>query len=190
MTTPNQPGWYDDPHDPNAQRYWDGQDWTPTRQRKPNVGATRPPVMPAPAQPPPPPPAAAPMAAAPSPMPIGPPPYSPPPGYYPSPQPPQSTTAPNWTATKTMALCGLCFGGLSFLLDFFLGVGIAIAVPAAIVGFLAWRRAKKYNEPATFPLWSFIVPVASIIFWLVVIVLIMGMLGAASTIPSTPYTPS
>src|ERR1700736_3908149 len=35
MTTPQQPGWYDDPHDSNAQRYWDGQDWTPHRQRKP-----------------------------------------------------------------------------------------------------------------------------------------------------------
>ena len=34
MTTPNQPGWYDDPQDPNAQRYSDGQDWTPHRQRK------------------------------------------------------------------------------------------------------------------------------------------------------------
>jgi uncharacterized membrane protein len=35
MTTPLPPGWYDDPQDPNAQRYWDGQDWTPHRQRKP-----------------------------------------------------------------------------------------------------------------------------------------------------------
>lgn len=34
MTTPRQPGWYDDPHDSNAQRYWDGQDWTPHRQPK------------------------------------------------------------------------------------------------------------------------------------------------------------
>jgi hypothetical protein len=32
--TPQQPGWYDDPHDPTAQRYWDGRDWTPQRQRK------------------------------------------------------------------------------------------------------------------------------------------------------------
>lgn len=35
MTTARQPGWYDDSDDPNAQRYWDGQDWTPHRQRKP-----------------------------------------------------------------------------------------------------------------------------------------------------------
>lgn len=33
MTTP-QPGWYDDPENPNGQRYWDGQNWTPHRQRK------------------------------------------------------------------------------------------------------------------------------------------------------------
>lgn len=34
MTTP-QPGWYDDAEDASAQRYWDGQQWTPQRQRKP-----------------------------------------------------------------------------------------------------------------------------------------------------------
>jgi hypothetical protein len=34
MTTP-QPGWYDDADDANAQRYWDGQQLTPQRQRKP-----------------------------------------------------------------------------------------------------------------------------------------------------------
>src|ERR1700722_3635684 len=56
MTTPDQPGWYDDTSDPNAQRYWDGQDWTPHRQRKP------PPAVRQPAPPPPPPPP--PLAAA------------------------------------------------------------------------------------------------------------------------------
>jgi Protein of unknown function (DUF2510) len=61
MTTPRQPGWYDDPHDSNAQRYWDGQDWTPHRQRKPLSRQTPPPVTPAPPLPspsnlPPPPP--------------------------------------------------------------------------------------------------------------------------------------
>jgi hypothetical protein len=58
-------GWYDDPQDPNAQRYWDGQDWTPHRQRKPvarqaqmPVTSTPPPLPPPPAAnvPPPPPP--------------------------------------------------------------------------------------------------------------------------------------
>lgn len=49
MTTPNQPGWYDDPQDLNAQRYWDGQDWTPHRQRKstlPSAGQSAPPAPP------------------------------------------------------------------------------------------------------------------------------------------------
>jgi hypothetical protein len=43
------PGWYDDPHDRNALRYWDGRQWTPQQQRK----AAVPP--PPPQQPPPPP---------------------------------------------------------------------------------------------------------------------------------------
>jgi Protein of unknown function (DUF732)/Protein of unknown function (DUF2510) len=47
MTTPQQPDWYDDPHDPNAERYWDGNEWTPHRRRRP---------ISRPAQPPPPPP--------------------------------------------------------------------------------------------------------------------------------------
>jgi hypothetical protein len=56
MTMPDQPGWYDDPDDSNAQRYWDGQDWTPHRQRKPASRPARSSVMPTPAQQPPPPP--------------------------------------------------------------------------------------------------------------------------------------
>lgn len=48
MTTPDQPGWYDDPNDSSAQRYWDGQDWTPHRQRKPISRQTRAPVTPPP----------------------------------------------------------------------------------------------------------------------------------------------
>lgn len=43
MTTPA--GWYDDPQDAHAQRYWDGQQWTTHRQRKPKSTAP-----PAPAQ--------------------------------------------------------------------------------------------------------------------------------------------
>jgi Protein of unknown function (DUF732)/Protein of unknown function (DUF2510) len=56
MTTPQQPGWYDDPQDPNAQRYWDGGDWTPHRQRKPISPPTPPPPPGLPPPPPPPPP--------------------------------------------------------------------------------------------------------------------------------------
>jgi hypothetical protein len=60
MTTPDRPGWYDDPQDSGAQRYWDGQDWTPHRQRKlqttkpqPTVAAP-PPQSSSPPTPPPP----------------------------------------------------------------------------------------------------------------------------------------
>jgi drug/metabolite transporter (DMT)-like permease len=64
MTTRPQPGWYDDPDDPNAQRHWDGQNWTPYRKRKPTPRPAQPPVAaspqeqysPRPGPPPPPPP--------------------------------------------------------------------------------------------------------------------------------------
>jgi serine/threonine kinase PknH len=48
MTTSNPPGWYDDPNDSNAQRYWDGQDWSPHRQRKPASPAVTPSTPPSP----------------------------------------------------------------------------------------------------------------------------------------------
>jgi Protein of unknown function (DUF2510) len=67
MTTPSQPGWYDDPNEPKAQRYWDGQDWTPRRRRK---------------------------SALPSPPPSPPPPPPPPPQQTPPPLPPQQAPPP------------------------------------------------------------------------------------------------
>jgi hypothetical protein len=83
MTTPNQPGWYDDPQDPNAQRYWDGRNWTPQRQRKPDARAARPPVTPA-QQPPP--PSAAPTQVTPL--------QAPPPRPNPPPSAAQTRAAP------------------------------------------------------------------------------------------------
>jgi uncharacterized protein DUF2510 len=56
MTTSIQPGWYDDPEDPNGQRYWDGQTWTPHRQRKPAPNLPPSPPSQPPYVPPPPPP--------------------------------------------------------------------------------------------------------------------------------------
>jgi len=62
MTTSTPAGWYDDPQNPNAQRYWDGQNWTPHYQRKPPSAQTPKPTLPPPlptavsAAPPPPPP--------------------------------------------------------------------------------------------------------------------------------------
>ena len=43
MTQPQSAGWYDDPFssDTRAERYWDGQDWTPRRRPK-KIGATDP----------------------------------------------------------------------------------------------------------------------------------------------------
>lgn len=52
MTAP-QPGWYDDPENPAAQRYWDGQNWTPHRQRKDTAPTTPDPAGVAPSPPPP-----------------------------------------------------------------------------------------------------------------------------------------
>jgi hypothetical protein len=57
MTTSGEPGWHEDPHDSNAERYWDGQGWTPHRQRKPISRPTPPRVTPTqspPSGPPPP----------------------------------------------------------------------------------------------------------------------------------------
>jgi Protein of unknown function (DUF2510) len=55
MSTPDQPGWYDDPNDSNALRYWDGQSWTPHRERKQLSRAAPQPSAPRPVMPPPPP---------------------------------------------------------------------------------------------------------------------------------------
>ena len=50
MTTPGPAGWYEDPHNPNALRYWDGQGWTQRLKQK----TVRQP-LPHPVAPPPPP---------------------------------------------------------------------------------------------------------------------------------------
>ncbi len=88
MTTPA--GWYDDPNEPNAQRYWDGQDWTPHRQRKPASQPAPQPVMS-------PPPAPQPVAPLPPPPPTAPLP-PPPPGQQPQWAPPAQ--APNTGARQ------------------------------------------------------------------------------------------
>lgn len=86
MNTPNQGGWFDDPEDPNAQRYWDGENWAPYRQRKPATPPARPPQSPV---------APPPRSFQPPPVPSAPPPppshaFPPPVG---SPLPPSGQTA-------------------------------------------------------------------------------------------------
>jgi hypothetical protein len=101
MTTPDQPGWYDDPQDQSAQRYWDGNDWTPHRQRKPATSSPRASVASTPPPPPnlPPPSADAPTQQAYLPPPPPPPPNLPPPSagapiQYGYPPPPPSPGPP------------------------------------------------------------------------------------------------
>jgi hypothetical protein len=87
MTT-TQPGWYDEPENANAQRYWDGQQWTPHRQRKPASAASQPPV---------------PAAVAPS----SPLPSAPPPGTFTSPPPSGTPERPSPSAKGVPILAGL-----------------------------------------------------------------------------------
>jgi hypothetical protein len=84
--TPQQPGWYDDPLDSNALRQWDGQDWTPQRQRKPISRPGPPPVT------------ATSLTRPPPVMPTQPypPPQSPGSVYYPQPPPGRSTARRLW----------------------------------------------------------------------------------------------
>ena len=86
MTTPDQPGWYDDPQDANAQRQWDGNDWTPHRRRKPISRPTPQPIVRPPAPLPPPPPSA---------LPPPPPSALPPPPPSALPPPPPSDAPPS-----------------------------------------------------------------------------------------------
>jgi hypothetical protein len=120
MTTPREPGWYDDPQDPKAQRYWDGNDWTPNRQRKAAAApvTSTPPPPPTPSAPPPPstPSAPPPTASAPPPPPPStlPPPAAsaaspnvPPPSPSAQPVPPAAARAKFRVSKRALVLAGL-----------------------------------------------------------------------------------
>jgi uncharacterized protein DUF2510 len=99
MATPDQPGWYDDPGDPTAERYWDGHDWTPHRQRKQVSRQSRTPATPPPSNLPRPPANLPPPPANLPPPPANPPPpppsnLPPPPPNLPPPPPPPASNVP------------------------------------------------------------------------------------------------
>jgi hypothetical protein len=91
---------------------------------------------------------------------------APQPQYAGPPQPYQQSTpsAPPWTTTKTMALVSVVLGSFSFLLDFMCGVGIGLGVVSAVVGYLAFQRAKTYNEPTGMALAGLIISGAAVAF--------------------------
>ncbi len=100
MTAPDPPGWYDDPTDSKAQRYWDGQNWTPHRQRKQVSRQPQAPVTPSPPSLPPnlPPPSGPAVPNLPPPSgpaaPNLPPPFPPPTPYLPPPSMQQAQWPP------------------------------------------------------------------------------------------------
>src|SRR6516225_228936 len=111
MTTPRQPGWYDDPDDSNAQRYWDGQDWTPHRQRKPTSRPARPATQAqasaTPTAPPPPPPANVPPAPPPANVPPPPPRANVPPPPPTQERPPAAPRAKSGVTKVALVIAGL-----------------------------------------------------------------------------------
>ena len=132
MTNPMPPGWYDDPDgSPNAERRWDGLNWTPERRRKtartpatPYPQAGPPPTYPQSAQQPP-----LKQCAPPSPYPQGPiwaasyPQPARPPSSQP-PHPPMGPTQPNQTvASNIFSIIAFVCAGLALL------GGLAVIAP-------------------------------------------------------------
>lgn len=145
MTIPRQPGWYEDPNDPSAQRYWDGQDWTPHRQRNPASGSAQPPATPQ--QPPP--------------SPSHSPPPPPPPANEPPP-PPMPAESPAASRVKSGAIkIGLVLAGLALVLAIaalvagrvefgtFLPGILLVAAIAIIAAFFTLRSHRSVARKAT-----------------------------------------
>jgi Protein of unknown function (DUF2510) len=150
MTTPQQPGWYDDPNAPNAQRYWDGQDWTPHRRRNPTAAPASPPTQPQQQAPPPPPP----PNLQPPPPPSNLPPVAPP--AHPLPPPPAQEQPPAAPRGKFgVSKAALVLAGLALLLaiaavvagrvelgTFLPGILVVVAI-AAIAAFFTLRSNRS-----------------------------------------------
>ncbi len=167
VTNPMPPGWYDDPDgSPNAERRWDGHNWTPERRRK----TTRPPassypqtvVAPPPHHParPLPNPTPGPPIQAPSYAPVAPPQYPPivPPSYPsaappPYPQPPYFPAGPiqpNRTAASNVfsIIAFVCagfalLGGLFVIFIFPTIFGLA-GIICAVVALIKKERLAPF----------------------------------------------
>jgi hypothetical protein len=155
MTTPQQPGWYDDPNAPNAQRYWDGQDWTPHRRRNPTAAPASPPTQPQQQAPPPPPPPNLPPPSPPSNLPpVAPPahPLPPPPAQE---QPPAAPRGKFGVSKAALVLAGLALllaiaavvAGRVELGTFLPGILVVVAI-AAIAAFFTLRSNRSVARKA------------------------------------------
>jgi hypothetical protein len=135
--TPQQPGWYDDPNDPNAQRYWDGQHWTPHRQRKPLTQPSPAPIN-APRPPAPIPPTNAPIPPT---APVHPPPILPVGSWY----PPRQTVFPQH---KPRHAAGIAVGVVAIVLAVSVIVGVLVLVTHPFRDDYAYRTGYQDGSDA------------------------------------------
>ncbi len=167
MTNPMPPGWYDDPDgSPNAERRWDGLNWTPERRRKtahpPESPLQQPAASPPPHHAPPPlpypnpgpPTQASPYpSAAPPPYPpvvpqsypsAGPPSYPQPPYFPPGPIQPNRTAASSVFSIIAFACAGFALlGGLFAIFIFPTMFGLA-GVICAVVALIKKERLAPF----------------------------------------------
>jgi hypothetical protein len=132
MTTPSPPGWYDDPDgSSNAERRWDGHNWTPERRRKPMH--TPPPPYPQPPQAQ----ASYPQPAPPMPNPQ----YAPVQPPYPQPlyPPPGQAQSATMTATSNLfSIIAFVCAGISVL--FF---PVVFGPAGLVLGAVGWTKKER-----------------------------------------------
>ena len=133
MTAQIPPGWYDDPDgSPNAERRWDGHDWTPERRRK--TMHTPPPAYPQPPhaqawypQPP--------QAQASYPLPVPQPPY---------PQPGQAQSATTTAASNLFSIIAFVCAGLAVLAGLaVMALPVVFGVAGLILGAVGLTKKER-----------------------------------------------